>query len=234
MGFQTSVNDRLPLATPGSFASANPRASVVAGDSSFTADATNGVTVGVFAWTDAADAVVYNTNPGYGNGKPRGFVANELQASITQWLAESSYIIQPGMPVTLYAQGDFWVKTLTSAARGDKVYADYVTGAISVYPTASAPTGAVVTGSISATTLTVTAVASGKLRVGDLITGSGVSANTFITALGTGTGGTGTYTVSVSQTAASTTITSKTAAETDYYANQTVSANELLRISTWG
>ena len=65
-----------------------------------------------------------------------------------------------------------------------------------------------VTGSISGTTLTVTAVASGDLRVGDLITGTGVASDTTITDLGSGSGGTGTYTVSASQTVASTTIRS--------------------------
>jgi hypothetical protein len=66
---------------------------------------------------------------------------------------------------------------------------------------------AVVTGSISGTTLTVTAVASGTLAVGAYITGTGITAGTNITVLGTGTGGTGTYTVSASQTVSSTTIT---------------------------
>jgi hypothetical protein len=65
------------------------------------------------------------------------------------------------------------------------------------------------TGSIAGTTLTVTAVVSGTLAVGQLITGTGVSASppgslaTYITALGTGTGGVGTYTISVSQTVSS-------------------------------
>jgi hypothetical protein len=66
---------------------------------------------------------------------------------------------------------------------------------------------AVVTGSISGTTLTVTAVSSGTLAVGAYITGTGITAGTNITGLGTGTGGTGTYTVSASQTVSSTTIT---------------------------
>ena len=64
-----------------------------------------------------------------------------------------------------------------------------------------------VTGSISGTTLTVTAVGSGVLQVGQTLSGSGVTAGTKITAFGTGTGGNGTYTVSASQTVASTTIT---------------------------
>lgn len=67
------------------------------------------------------------------------------------------------------------------------------------------------TGSISGTTLTVTAVTDGKLWLGQEITGTGVTAGTTITALGTGTGLTGTYTVSASQTVASTTITSNVA-----------------------
>ena len=67
--------------------------------------------------------------------------------------------------------------------------------------------GAVVTGSIAGTTLTVTAVASGVLVVGQVISGSGVTGGTTITALGTGTGGMGTYTVSATQTVASTAIT---------------------------
>lgn len=67
------------------------------------------------------------------------------------------------------------------------------------------------TGSISGTTLTVSAVSAGKLWVGQEITGTGVTAGTTITALGTGTGLTGTYTVSASQTVASTTITSNVA-----------------------
>lgn len=68
---------------------------------------------------------------------------------------------------------------------------------------------ATVTGSISTTTLTVSAVTSGQVLVGDQISGTGVTAGTTITAYGTGTGGTGTYTVSASQTVASTTITSQ-------------------------
>lgn len=67
--------------------------------------------------------------------------------------------------------------------------------------------GASFTGSISGTTLTVTAVGSGYIDVGCILSGTGVTANTTITAFGTGTGGTGTYTVDTSQTAGSTTIT---------------------------
>ena len=73
------------------------------------------------------------------------------------------------------------------------------------YP--QALTGTYVTGAISGTTFTVTAISTGSLQVGSVITGTGVAVGTTITALGTGTGGTGTYTVNISQLVVSTAIT---------------------------
>ena len=59
------------------------------------------------------------------------------------------------------------------------------------------------TGSISGTTLTISAVSSGALAVGNSVYGTNILPGTSIIALGTGTGGIGTYTVNVSQTASS-------------------------------
>jgi len=70
----------------------------------------------------------------------------------------------------------------------------------------SAAVGCIFTASISTTTMTVTAITSGSLALGQTIQGSGVTTATIITALGTGTGLTGTYTVNKSQTVASTTL----------------------------
>lgn len=66
----------------------------------------------------------------------------------------------------------------------------------------STAVGAVVTATIAGTTLTVSAVASGTLYLGQTIQGAGVTVNSVITALGTGTGGVGTYTLSVASTIA--------------------------------
>jgi hypothetical protein len=67
---------------------------------------------------------------------------------------------------------------------------------------------AVFTASIATTTMTVTAITSGPIYPGMVITGTGVTAGTRIVSQLTGTdGSTGTYQVSVSQTVASTTIT---------------------------
>ena len=62
------------------------------------------------------------------------------------------------------------------------------------------PVNAVFTASITTTTMTVYSVTSGTLSIGTVISGTGITTGTTITALGTGTGGTGTYTVSPSQT----------------------------------
>jgi hypothetical protein len=67
--------------------------------------------------------------------------------------------------------------------------------------------GASFIGSISGTTLTVTSVSGGLVGVGQVISGTGITAGTSITALGTGAGNVGSYTVSASQTVASTNIT---------------------------
>lgn len=79
------------------------------------------------------------------------------------------------------------------------------------------PTAASFTGSIAVTTgvLTVSAVASGNIAVGQVITGTGIPANTVITGYTSGTGNTGTYTTNITPAAAitSTTITSDATAQ---------------------
>lgn len=80
-------------------------------------------------------------------------------------------------------------------------------------------------------TLTVSAVGSGTLAVNDVISGSGVTAGTYITALGTGTGGTGTYIVSPTQTAGSTTVTVLSNVETKWYAMNEAAPGELVIMS---
>ena len=72
---------------------------------------------------------------------------------------------------------------------------------------AATDVGAVFTGSVSGTTLTVTAISSGSISVGQEIHNyNNIASDTSITGLGTGTGGTGTYTVNNSQTVSSSVI----------------------------
>ena len=63
------------------------------------------------------------------------------------------------------------------------------------------------TGSISGTTLTVSAITAGYLGIGSVISGTGVTSGTTITAILNGSGGVGTYTVSASQTVGSEAMT---------------------------
>jgi len=67
---------------------------------------------------------------------------------------------------------------------------------------------AVFTGSISTTNLTVSAMTSGTIRLGMILTGTGVTAGTHVVSQTSGTpGGAGVYVVSPTQTVSSTTIT---------------------------
>lgn len=70
--------------------------------------------------------------------------------------------------------------------------------------------GTIFTASIAGTTMTVSAVAQGKLVPGQIISGTGVTAGTFIVSNGSGSGGIGTYNVSNSQTTTSTSMVAST------------------------
>jgi hypothetical protein len=119
---------------------------------------------------------------------------NGTQAGTTQ--TYSSSINQGTNPITIGA------RTITSPDL-------YITGYFQdVRITKGVARSASSTASyISGTTLTVGGTVTGTFAVGMVLSGTGVTAGTTITALGTGTGGAGTYTVSASQTVSSTTIT---------------------------
>ncbi len=87
-------------------------------------------------------------------------------------------------------------------------------------------------------TLTVSAVGSGALALGDVLSGPGgssdpVTAGTTVTQFLTGTGGTGTYAVSPTQTSTSATITAAGAYETKWYAAVPAAPGELVKMSSW-
>lgn len=226
-GFQTTVNLQPAPAVEGNFASANPRFTSLTVPGGFVAGA-DGVTVGRFCWADPySDQQVVS----HGSGAPLGFIANELQAMIVTYLAETSMQVQPGFGVTPYNGGDFWVKNngTTTALINQKAYANFADGSISFGATGSPPQAASVTGSIAAvgaisftgsiaapptgstvgSILTVTGgAAAGEIVVGATLSGSGVTSGTKIVSQLTGAAGTtGTYAVDIPQTVASTTIT---------------------------
>lgn len=122
----------------------------------------------------------------------------------------------------------------TGVTTGTKVVGQLTgtAGGIGTYSVDSPQTVASTTVSGTYGTLTVSAVGSGALAVGDVLSGSGVTSGTFITAFGTGTGGTGTYIVTPTQTAASTTITATAAIETKWYAASFANAGELVKMTS--
>lgn len=122
----------------------------------------------------------------------------------------------------LLTMGYAWVSLPGPANVGDLVEYDPTTGALN-----STPPTCSFTGSISTTTLTVSAVASGSLAVGSLISGAGVTPGTYITALGTGKGNTGTYTINNSQTVSSEAMTAANAATPGFSATGSISGTTL-------
>ena len=220
-GFQTQVNNNPAYAVAGDFATANPRAAVVAPEAGFVAGV-GGVTVGKFAWIAADGRTVHNYGT-YPNA-PAGFIHRDQQALITEYLGEASMVIPVGMPVTIQRTGDYYgvVTGSTAATLGATVYADYDSGDITI---GSAATGASATGIIGSTNtaslgatftasadtddtrLVVTAV-TGLISVGDVVSGTGITAGTKITSQVSGTtGAAGTYQLDASNTASAATVT---------------------------
>ena len=293
MGFQTQINSQPAPAEEGDFAGVNPRASVLGGPGMYSAPA-GGLVVGRFAWVDPTTGVVSQT---FVDGALLGFLHRETNAVITEFLGEATYVVNRGLPVALFDQGDFWAKFDAGANPGDKVWADPATGkaiASATAPTTEAFTGVIggsgnisVTANVATITvaagwvdtgssltsatlgtitlgarltgspggagtftlthadfvaeaytaandhLTVTAVSSGVIEVGDEL-GAPATAGTQVLSQVSGTpGGIGVYTVSIAQYHASASYTD-TAVATAWVVNSAALAGEIAKISTWG
>lgn len=221
MGFQKQINLTPAPAVAGDFASSNPRVTVLAGAGGLVAGAL-GVTVGKFAWIDDNGITVQSF--GTATKAPNGFIHREQQALIQTYLAESGVNIPVGFPVILHNEGDFWAKLAgdNAATIGSAIYADYSNGDVCAV---AAPGGASVTASIGstntaalgatftasadtdATRLVVTSV-TGLISIGDIVSGTGITAGTTILSQVSGTtGGAGTYQLSATNTASAATVT---------------------------
>lgn len=228
--FPQVVRTQAAPGVAGDFCDDNPRSTVDAGQGAFVAGP-NGVAVGQFAWI-GADGVTVNST---GVGAPDGFVRRDQQSIIYQYLAETTMVIPPGFPVTLFNAGSFFVVNngASTAVRGNVAYANNANGQVSFNTAGNPPTSASVTaqlyanlvtgatlaansitaGSIAGTTLTVASIGAGTvLAAGQTLSGGNstvgyVTPNTTIVAQLSGTaGGVGTYQVSISQSVASTAI----------------------------
>lgn len=81
-------------------------------------------------------------------------------------------------------------------------------------------------------TLNVTAVSSGEVDIGGLVSGTGVTGAPVITALGTGTGGTGTYIIDVDDAMSSSALTIGNNVETKWVCMSPGLAGALVKISS--
>jgi hypothetical protein len=190
-GFQSFVNNELPLGVAGDFAGANIRATVAAPPFGYVA-AGGGVLVGAFGWGNPATQIASNY---YQPNSSLGFVHRENNALITSFLGIASMLIPQGLRVTLFNQGDFFGTFSGAATVGQKVYCDPVTGLLSANATGNGVTANSTAASLANTgVLTVGATLTGTLAPGQGVVATGIPAGSYIGSQLTGTtGSTGTY-----------------------------------------
>ena len=128
MSFQTQVYVNPAQGQPGDFASSNPMFYQMSSNGKMVADAA-GVTVGHFAAIND-DGTVTSLPVSAPDPSRIGFVHREANAQIVTFLADNSYTIYPGLPVSLFAKGDFYVKAdvVNTATRGAAILWDITTG----------------------------------------------------------------------------------------------------------
>jgi hypothetical protein len=215
MGFPNQVNVQAAIGIPGGFASSNPRfAAIPPGASDFQAGP-SGLTVGRFCWQDASGN---GTLSNYGAGSVTGFVHRDQQGLITTYLAEAGTTIPAGFPAAAFTGGDFFVTNsgTNQATIGMKAYANFATGLVT-FAAAGSPTTATAatstiaanttvaaisfTGSISGNVLTVTAVSTGSIYPGTILTGpaSLIAGTQVVSQISGTTAGVGTYYVSIQE-----------------------------------
>lgn len=230
MGFQQSVNTFPALAVEGDWASANPRASMIAGDSALVASAA-GVRVGAFAFASNLNGRVSSAHPGVPSRV--GFVNRTQPVVITGWLEGDSMLLTSGLEVVLTVKGDVFARFADGAGIGDAVYASYADGSVVADAAGATIPGASFTGVIAVTTGILTAsVVTGDIVAGQPIAGTDVPAGTIVTGQLTGTpGGAGTYSTNIVTAVASTDMTTAGAVATGWTVQSTAAVGELAKIS---
>lgn len=124
---------------------------------------------------------------------------SNTSSGVTGYNVESraSFATRMSQSVAINANG------IMPAILGEVLAVTNVSDAFAVQNPLPVNSGAIVTGSISGTTFTVSAVASGKIVIGQMLIGSGIISGTYVSDIGSGTGGVGTYSVNYSQSVSS-------------------------------
>lgn len=91
-----------------------------------------GVTVGHAVWADPDDpTTVIMSNAGATTDKPAGIVVRDM-ASIVPCNAEATMQLEAGRPVAVAVRGDLLIAAPAAATVGQKVFANYTTGELSL------------------------------------------------------------------------------------------------------
>jgi hypothetical protein len=172
----------------GDFASANPRASVLAGEGGLISGAgvisgvaVSGCVIGRFGWVSYATTDNDNapaTLNTFGSGLPAGLVARRQVGMITAYLGTAVQYLQSGFQIMCYNEVDMWVVNNGAAAAtvGMKAFANYADGSASFAAALSTPSG----GSGSASSIApATANATASTLIGDLFTAGGTLTGNF-------------------------------------------------------
>ncbi|MDE1012541.1 MAG: hypothetical protein OSB38_43495 [Paraburkholderia fungorum] len=227
MGFPNAVRLQPEVGVAGSRASMNP-VSVIS------RLAQGVVNIAAFVWpgTDTDNQV---TNAG--TGKPLGFAVRDQSGIVPNYLQEASMQVPSGFPLEVAERGEWFASSANNVSTlGQKVYANYGDGSLSFAASGAPSSNANITANTASnTTLTVTANTGAPIQVGQPVSGTGIPAGTYISALGTGTGGAGTYTLSQAATATGTgvTVTSTLNVETPFVVTRGGAAGAVIKISTW-
>ena len=149
-------------------------------------------------------------------------VTGSIAGNVLTVTAVGSGTVYPGTPIT---GSGIATGTIVGAQIGG------TTGGVGTYYV-NIPEQTVASTTVSGSygLLTVSAVASGALGVGDTV--GGAATGTVITGLGTGAGGTGTYIVNLTQTVGSTSLTTVGNVETKWYARSSGLAGEIVKMSS--
>lgn len=228
-GFQTSIARNLAFGIPGDFATTGPWTTVPAGAGELTAGSA-GVTIAAFAWADDTTGVVTNGKPNLASTR-FGFVGRNQRSVITAYLAESSFVVNAGMEITLYDGGAYHMVAPSGGATiGQKVFARYADGVGIVGTSGTLPTA---TRSVTTTdTSTTISYTGGAIYPGQPISGTGIPAGARIASVNSGAG---TAVLSAAATASGTvTGTFTTAYETQFWVKTPGAAGEIIIISDKG
>lgn len=236
-GFQKQVNAAWAPGVEGAIASANQPAVYVTGPGGLISGA-NGVIVGRFAYasynadgSERADNSAALVGAGLNRADALMFVANMQQGLTTAYLSEAGMTTLPWQSMEGFTRGDFWVRVAASAARGQKAFASLVDGSVQAASAGSNIATFTGTASFATNVMTVTAVTTGTVKVGQQVIGAGLPANTYVASFGTGVGGTGTYNLTTSPgTIAAQATTTSDFIETKFRVLSAAGAGEIAKI----